>query len=79
MFFHKNKNQEKSNAKTQFLEYNSEAEKPALRCSICTGEQVAGFRNLATGKFREAVLVRTEKDLENFKKACGIEDIEKFY
>ena len=26
--------------------------KPVLRCSICTGEQVAGFKNLNTGKFQ---------------------------
>ena len=29
--------------------YNSSLKRPALRCSICTGEQVAGFKNLSDG------------------------------
>ncbi|MEE0955215.1 MAG: aspartate dehydrogenase [Eubacterium sp.] len=79
MFFHKNRNSEKKNAKENVLAYNAEAEKPVVRCSICTGEQVAGFRNLSTGEFREAVLIRTPEDLETFKKACGVRKIENIY
>ena len=29
--------------------YDPTAQKPVLRCSICTGEQVAGFQDLHTG------------------------------
>ena len=32
-------------------EYDRENLRPLLRCSICTGEQVAGFKNRHTGKF----------------------------
>ena len=32
-------------------QYDSNYEEPVIRCSICTGEQVAGFLNLSTGKF----------------------------
>ena len=28
-------------------QYDSNYEEPAIRCSICTGEQVAGFLNLS--------------------------------
>ena len=73
------KNPQKKNAKEPELKYNAETEKPAVRCSICTGEQVAVFRSLATGKFREVVLITNPQDLEDFKKACGITEIEKFY
>ena len=53
---------------------------PAIRCSICTGEQVAGFRNPETGKFEEVMLLRTPGDLAEFKQRYGLSgDIEKFY
>ncbi len=53
---------------------------PVIRCSICTGEQVAGFRNRETGRFEEVMLLRTPEDLEAFRKAYGIDgEIEKIY
>ncbi len=54
-------------------------EKPIIRASICTGEQVAGFKDLVTGQFHEIMLIRGEKDLEDFKKAYGVEKVEKEY
>lgn len=60
--------------------YDKEKTKPAIRCSICTGEQVAGFLNKRSGAFEEITLLRSPKDLENFKKTYGIEgEVEKFY
>ena len=60
--------------------YDPETQKPAIRCSICTGEQVAGFQDLKTGKFLEIQLLRKPEDLEQFKKEYGItEDPKKFY
>lgn len=59
--------------------YDIHNEKPVLRCSICTGEQVAGFQDKKTGEFREIMLVRNEKELEEFKREYGITDIEKIY
>jgi len=53
---------------------------PAIRCSICTGEQVAGFRVPETGRFEEVLLLRSPEDLDRFRKKYGIEgEIEKFY
>lgn len=60
-------------------EYDRENEKPVLRCSICTGEQVAGFKNIHTGKFEEVMLIRGEKDLHVFMQEYGIEKITKEY
>ncbi len=59
--------------------YDAAVEKPVIRASICTGEQVAGFKNLTTGKFREVALIRGEKDLKNFKDQCGVTEIAKEY
>ena len=53
---------------------------PAIRCSICTGEQVAGFRHADTGRFEEVMLLKTPGDLERFREEYGIRgEIEKIY
>ena len=35
--------------KAALTAYDPSLKRPALRCSICTGEQVAGFKNLSDG------------------------------
>lgn len=59
--------------------YDPETEEPVLRCSICTGEQVAGFRNRKTRQFRESVVIRTPRELQEFQDQCGIKELEKIY
>lgn len=54
--------------------YDRETCKPILKCSICNGEQVAGFKNLQTGIFEEVMLIRGAEDLFTFKKQYGIEE-----
>ena len=61
------------------LTFDREVCKPILKCSICNGEQVAGFKNLQTGKFEEVMLVRNEADLKTFKERYGISEISKEY
>lgn len=46
--------------------------RPTIRSSICTGEQVAGFKDLQTGKFIEIMLVRNNEDMEEFTRKYGI-------
>ena len=60
-------------------EYDQESLRPILRCSICTGEQVAGFKNIHTGKFEEILLVRNQKDLDQFMEMYGIDTVTKEY
>ncbi|MBR1472447.1 MAG: aspartate dehydrogenase [Lachnospiraceae bacterium] len=59
--------------------YDVQNQKPVLRCSICNGEQVAGFKDLRTGKFEEICLIRTPKELEAFLAEYGLDAIEKEY
>ena len=59
--------------------YDRENKHPVLRCSICTGEQVAGFKDIHTGKFEEVMLIRTDRDLDDFKERYGISTITKEY
>ena len=60
-------------------QYDTESYKPIVKCSICNGEQVAGFKNLHTGKFEEIMLVRSEADLKEFKERYDITEITKEY
>lgn len=52
--------------------YDKESQKPMIRSSICTGEKVAGFQDIRTGKFTEVMLIRTSEDLEEFRRLYGI-------
>jgi len=48
------------------VEYDKKSLKPVIRSSICTGEKVAGFRDVNTGKFTEIMLIRNNKDMDEF-------------
>ena len=52
--------------------YDRETQAPVIHASICTGETVAGFRDLRTGRFTEIMLIRTPGDLEEFRRLYGI-------
>ena len=66
----------KSNQKT----YDKENQKPVLKCSICNGEQVAGFQDIHTGRITEIMFIRDKKDMELFRSQYGIEgEITKIY
>ena len=60
--------------------YDREYMKPVIRASICTGEEVAGFKDIRTGKTEEIMLIRSPEDLEKFKEIYEItEEIAKEY
>lgn len=65
--------------KIKTIEYDKENQIPALHCSICTGEKVAGFKDKTTGKFSDVMLIRNDKDLATFKKMYGVDEIVKDY
>ena len=54
--------------------YDMENKKPVIKASICNGEQVAGFRDIHTGKIEEVMLIKSPADLDAFKKMYGIDD-----
>lgn len=60
--------------------YDKENKKPVIKSSICNGEQVAGFKDIHTGKMEEVMLIKNKTDLEKFKVMYGInEEITKEY
>lgn len=65
MFFNRKK-------RTKPEAYDREKLRPAIRVSICTGEEVAGFRDLQTGKFHDVLLLREDADLREFMERYGL-------
>lgn len=57
-------------------DYDKENLKPVIRASICNGEQVAGFKNIHTGRFSEVMLIRNDKDLKEFLEKYDISEEE---
>ena len=60
--------------KMTVMSYDKDNEIPVIKKSICNGEEVAGFKNIHTGKMSEVMTIRSEKDLETFKISYGITD-----
>ena len=66
--------------KFKVISYDKENKKPVIKASICTGEQVAGFKDIHTGIIEEVMLIKSPSDLDKFKTMYGIEgDITKEY
>lgn len=60
-------------------DYDRENQIPLIRASICNGEQVAGFKELYTGKFHEVSFIRNDRELKAFMDEYGIDSITKEY
>lgn len=66
--------------KTILKSYDKDNKKPVIKASICNGEQIAGFKDIHTGKIEEIMLIKSPADLEKFKTMYGInEEIPKEY
>lgn len=63
-----NKNKKKSYIDT----YDNEKYIPLIKASICTCEQVVGFKNIETKEFIEISLIKDIKDLEEFRKKYNV-------
>ena len=60
--------------KTIVKTYDKDNKKPVIKAGICNGEQVAGFKDIHTGKIEEVMLIKSPADLDAFKKMYGIDD-----
>ena len=54
--------------------YDPSAMSPAIRASICTGEQTAGFISRETGAFTGVMLINSPEDRKRFCKEFGVKD-----
>lgn len=62
--------------KKEVISYDRAVMKPVVRSSICTGEQVAGFKDLKTGKFQDMYLIKGQADLRDFMEQYGVREEE---
>lgn len=69
----------KNNIKTDIKQYDKKDWKPIIKCSICNGEQVAGFKDIHTGRFEEIMLIRNDDDLADFMERYRVTAIYKEY
>lgn len=60
--------------KIEIEQYDKIKKQPVIRASICTGEQVAGFKDRETGRFHEVMLIRNEVDKAYFMERYGVKD-----
>ena len=61
------------------LSFDPTEKTPVIRCSICSGEQVGGLKDVRTGQFEEVMLIRGSEDLKRFEELTGMTDIPKEY
>ena len=54
--------------KKEQASYDSQSKRPVIKCSICTGEQVAGFQNIHNGTFEDVMLIRGKEDMKVFRR-----------
>lgn len=58
--------------KPEALDFDRANLRPVIRSSICTGERVAGFRDIRSGKISEIMLIRSDADLDEFCSLYGL-------
>ena len=55
--------------------FDPETQTAVIRSSICTGEKVAGFKDIKTGRFVEIMLIRSKKDEQEFKDKYHVDEL----
>ena len=59
--------------------YDPEHQYAVIKCSICNGEKVAGFKDRADGHFTEVMLIATSEDEALFMSAFVLSNIKREY
>ena len=59
--------------------FDPEKQYAVIRCSICTGEKAAGFKDKTSGRFTEVMLIRNLGDEERFKEMYHLDTVKTEY
>lgn len=62
--------------KVQKIDFDKTGKRPVIRASICTGEQVAGFKDIKTGRFEDLMVIRSEEDRRLFMEMYDVKEEE---
>lgn len=65
--------------KKEQIPFDPARQEAVIRCSICTGEKVAGFRSREDGHFTEVMLLKNAEDEKDFMQMYGINTVKKEY
>ena len=58
------------------IPYDKTGKVPVVRSSVCTGEQVAGFKDPVNGRFQELMLIRNDRDFQEFLEQYQVNESE---
>ena len=61
------------------IPFDPEKQIAVIKCSICNGEQLAGFKSKEDGHFTEVMLIKDDRDLAKFKEIYKLTEIKKEY
>lgn len=61
------------------FQFNKNTHEAVMRCSICNGEKVVGFKEKETGHFTEIMCIKEPADLEKFRMTYNVDSITKEY
>ena len=70
---------EKGEDPTAVIPYDSEKQEAVIRCSTCSGEKTAGFKDRETGHFVEVMLINSPEDEQKFKELYKLEEVKTEY
>lgn len=57
------------------IPFDPQKQYAVIMSSICTGEKVAGFKNIENGHFTEVMLINTDEEEERFKRIYDLETV----
>ena len=61
------------------VEKDPEKQEPVIRCPVCAGDKVAGFRNRQAGHFTEVMVIRSPDDEQRFREIYHLKTIRRVY
>ena len=61
------------------IPFDPQKQYAVIRSSVCTGEKIAGFKNIDDGHFTEVMLIRTDEEEQRFRKIYHLETVKKEY
>lgn len=61
------------------IPFDPSAQEAVIKCSVCTGEKIAGFRDRASGRFTEVMLLKSSEDEKRFLKTYNMDKAKYIY
>lgn len=66
-------------AQKEQIPFDPEKQEVVIRCSVCSGEKVAGFKDKQGGHFTEVMVIRSPEDEQKLKAMYHLKTIRREY